>query len=117
VNEFRHLFEHQNQARGITGALYHHDGLFFQTLEGVPKEIDALLDRIKSDDRHTQFTLVNDVKNHERLFPDWGMHVFDSSLFDRNLSASIDRLRKLDDFVYQMHKIFLDDLYGKRPLV
>jgi hypothetical protein len=117
VNELRQLFEHKNLARDITGVLYHHEGLFFQTLEGIPNEVDALLDRIKSDNRHTQFTLVNGTKNYQRLFPDWGMHVFDSSLFDRNLSASIDRLRRLDDFVYQMHKIFLNDIYEKRPLI
>ena len=62
-----------NQLHQITGALLYHNGSFIQALEGPEKEVEALVELIKKDNRHQKINTFwrRSIKN--RSFPDWSM--------------------------------------------
>jgi EAL domain-containing protein (putative c-di-GMP-specific phosphodiesterase class I) len=62
-----------NRAAGVSGCLVHQDGYFMQMLEGKREALLALLDKIKTDPRHTDFRLVIEGPATRRVFRDWGM--------------------------------------------
>ena len=57
----------------ITGVLLYSDSHFVQYLEGDYKEITALYDKIKTDDRHKNIVLITTGPIKERSFPSWQM--------------------------------------------
>lgn len=64
----------QNNARdGITGALAFTDGRFVQVLEGRPADLENLLERLISDDRHTNLTILARRGVQARDFLGWDM--------------------------------------------
>src|ERR1700733_6276562 len=64
-----------NEREGLTGMLLHtdSDGSFFQVLEGAPESIDRLLQKLKLDKRHSNFTIIIREPIAERSFADWTM--------------------------------------------
>lgn len=62
-----------NTARAITGGLLISDGHFVQVLEGERSEVDALMDRIERDPRHTQVHIFFREVRDERRFGTWAM--------------------------------------------
>lgn len=69
-----------NKKIGITGILMASGSLFFQIIEGPPKEIDSLFKRILNDSRHENVMMLREEKGvPERLFPDWSMRKVDLS--------------------------------------
>lgn len=52
----------------ITGLLLYHEGTFVQLLEGEHTAVEALLDKIKSDRRHNQLTVMMDHQIRHRLY-------------------------------------------------
>lgn len=62
-----------NGAFDITGVLLYSDKQFVQYLEGEYKEIFALYDKIKKDDRHKNVALISSGKIDKRSFPSWQM--------------------------------------------
>ena len=64
----------RNNARhAITGALICRDDLYLQLIEGDEAPIGALFDRIATDDRHLDVTLLSRAVVDDRVFPDWAM--------------------------------------------
>lgn len=63
----------RNQPRQVTGVLVFSGGQFIQVLEGDAEQIDALLERIGTDERHTNFTLLSQGQVPGRTFGDWPM--------------------------------------------
>lgn len=63
----------RNMEAGITGALLYRNTTFIQFLEGPPAEIDALMDRIRVDDRHNNVRVLLVEAASERSFADWKM--------------------------------------------
>ena len=57
----------------ITGALALPDGKFVQVVEGGRRNVDALLARIRADDRHFNVVVLGDWAITARLFPGWAM--------------------------------------------
>jgi hypothetical protein len=58
----------------VTGILMASGDLFFQIIEGPPKNIERLYRKIVFDPRHTDVLLLRVEDNVEtRLFPDWSM--------------------------------------------
>jgi hypothetical protein len=57
-----------NQARDITGLLIFDGMRFCQQLEGRPKEVLALMDRICRDPRHTNIEIIHQGPLAERRF-------------------------------------------------
>lgn len=62
-----------NWDANITGALFYRDGSFIQFLEGAPADVDALMERIQNDSRHTNVRIVVDELTTVRQFSDWTM--------------------------------------------
>lgn len=63
----------RNLETGITGALLYRNTTFIQFLEGPPAEIEALMDRIRADDRHSSVRVLLVERASERSFGDWKM--------------------------------------------
>lgn len=57
----------------LTGFLIFADNRFFQVIEGPPASIDALMDRLKSDARHSSIEIISRREINERSFPRWRM--------------------------------------------
>lgn len=57
----------------ITGALALPDGKFVQVIEGARRDLDALMVRIRADDRHFNVVVLGDWPITARLFPGWVM--------------------------------------------
>jgi len=64
-----------NELNGLTGMLLHcdADGSFFQVLEGEPAAIDRLLQKLLSEKRHSNLTLIIREPIPERQFAGWTM--------------------------------------------
>lgn len=64
----------RNTLAGITGYLYFDKGRFMQYIEGDAEAIDALMERIRRDQRHAVQREVADNELKERRFPTWHMY-------------------------------------------
>jgi len=62
-----------NARDNITGALIVREDLYLQMLEGPEDAVEATYNRIKTDDRHVEVTLLVRRSANTRLFPDWSM--------------------------------------------
>jgi len=63
----------RNRSEGITGVLVTAGDLFFQTIEGPPPAIEALLDRLRRDDRHGDLVILHRKAVAVRQYPSWNM--------------------------------------------
>lgn len=63
----------RNRRLGVTGVLVSAGQSFLQVLEGGPEALDVLLQRIQSDGRHDQLTIIADQPARARHFSRWGM--------------------------------------------
>ena len=83
----------QNEPAGITGALLVTDHWFVQALEGERSPVQSLYERIRSDDRHEQVTLIEADDVESRVFSRWAMaQVSASGQADIPLEATEGRL-------------------------
>ena len=74
IIELGRLSSLNNQKLGLTGVLISVHEYFFQILEGEPLVLDALLEKIRSDSRHRDMTMLSvEYGLEHRLFRDWGM--------------------------------------------
>jgi hypothetical protein len=64
-----------NEALGLTGMLLHaeRDHSFFQVLEGEPRNIDVLLQKLLLDKRHSHLTIIIREPIARRSFAEWTM--------------------------------------------
>lgn len=63
----------RNAEAGVTGLLLYADQQFIQVLEGRREDVEATMERIRTDRRHRgiDVTLVEEIE--ERQFPEWWM--------------------------------------------
>lgn len=57
----------------LTGFLIFANNRFFQVVEGPPASIDALMERLESDARHSSIEIISRRDIDERSFPRWRM--------------------------------------------
>lgn len=57
----------------LTGFLIFADNRFFQVVEGPAVSIDALMNRLKSDARHSSIEIISRRDIDQRSFPRWRM--------------------------------------------
>ncbi len=62
-----------NQAIGVTGALLFTRFWFAQVLEGPRDAVEMIFERIQSDPRHGDVTVLSFLPAEQRSFPDWSM--------------------------------------------
>lgn len=64
-----------NGLNGITGLLIFNGTHFLQVIEGGAEAIDALVDNLRRDPRHTGFEIRDTSTIEKRSFPDWSMEL------------------------------------------
>lgn len=62
-----------NPARGVTGFLLHFDDHFLQFVEGPHASIEALMETLAHDPRHSDIEILYDKHGDTRLFGAWDM--------------------------------------------
>jgi hypothetical protein len=65
----------QNALDGVTGLLVFNGTHFLQIIEGSESAIEDLVERLRSDPRHTGFEIRDRRKLDARSFPDWSMEL------------------------------------------
>ena len=68
-----------NALVGVTGLLIFNGSRFLQIIEGPQQAIDALIERLRRDDRHSAFELRDSRFVACRAFPDWSMELLQVS--------------------------------------
>lgn len=97
--ELARLASECNSDLGITGYLWFNKGQFIQYIEGEAEALDALMERIKKDDRHQVLNHTTDSEVVTRRFPSWSM-----------------RYLREEDFVeISLENILADQLLLMRP--
>ena len=82
-----------NALEGITGLLIFNGTHFLQIVEGSPRAIDDLIERLRRDPRHHHLEIRDSREVDERSFPDWSMELVrvSASYFEARETVS-DRL-------------------------
>lgn len=76
--------QRNNRHRDVTGCLMYSGRHFAQTLEGAPRDLAPLLERIIADPRHNACQLLLDHPIERRRYPDWSMgYLYSLDLVDR----------------------------------
>jgi hypothetical protein len=81
-----------NLAQGITGMLLYGNETFLQAIEGEDAVIEALLDKINRDSRHSNIQVLSRKKIERRQYADWTMG------FERVTDESLGEIEGLTDF-------------------
>ena len=63
----------RNRRDGITGLLVAGGLRYLQVIEGPPTAIEALLRRLRADDRHLAMSILVDRRTRGASFPGWSM--------------------------------------------
>lgn len=69
--------EKNNAKAGITGMLLLSGEAFVQVLEGPPKAVNQLFQKIGKDERHHQIELIEFRSTAEPYFKEWNMRLVD----------------------------------------
>lgn len=72
-NEILRVSQRNNAQDDLTGFLHREGAFFIQFLEGPKAKLDHRLAIIKSDERHSDFEIIQSDPIETRLFPDWQM--------------------------------------------
>lgn len=98
-----------NESKNITGVLCYGDGCFFQCLEGERADVEHLYDRLLTDKRHRNITLLCKRTVPQRMFSLWSMKFM-------NVDAKIRRMLQVDKLeAFQPHSF--SDLMVERLLI
>lgn len=81
-----------NERLGVTGMLLYGNGTFLQALEGEDEVVDALVERICSDDRHAEIQMLRRQEIAERQYSEWSMG------FDEVSDEELEGIEGLRDF-------------------
>ena len=87
-----------NPVHGITGVLCFSEGIFLQVLEGGRSAVNQLYNRIASDTRHTEVTLLCYEEIGERRFAGWSMGQVNMSRLNPALLLKYSERPALDPF-------------------
>ena len=87
-----------NPALGVTGVLCFSEGIFLQLLEGGRQPVNQLYNRIATDPRHTDVTLLCYDEIGERRFAGWSMGQVNMSRLNPALLLKYSERATLDPF-------------------
>lgn len=97
--DIRKLFEFSkinNDKKGITGCLLHHDDTFIHFIEGTESKVRELYEKIKHDPRHTNLFVLHLEENVATLFTDFNFIFYPKG----NTTEEIRRKRMLFDTIF-----------------
>jgi len=103
AEEVRALAAHSaenNRRVNISGALLSVGDHFMQVLEGDMSTISSLFERIRLDPRHTDVQSLLCKHVSRRLYPQWGMQLFDPQ---SDAKLDLNRLNRLIE-EFQIHR-------------
>ncbi len=89
----------RNKLSNVSGFLVFTRNNFIQVLEGSQVDVQATFDRIKTDNRHTDFNIIDTLHCHSRAFPNWlmgAMHddiVVQEAMLNAGISGNADLTR------------------------
>lgn len=75
LREILQTARHLNALEGITGLLLFDGSRFLQIIEGGEAAIDDLVERLRSDPRHSAFEMRDERFVDRRSFEDWSMEL------------------------------------------
>ncbi len=75
LEDIHRTARNSNALNGITGLLIFNGTHFLQVIEGMEDAVDALVDNLRRDPRHTGFEIRDMSFVEERSFPDWSMEL------------------------------------------
>ena len=87
-----------NPNTGITGVLCFSEGIFLQVLEGGRDAVNKLYNRVASDTRHTEVTLLCYEEIGERRFAGWSMGQVNMGRLNPGLLLKYSETAALDPF-------------------
>jgi len=89
----------RNHGRDLSGVLLYSQGHFIQLLEGVAMHVANVYSRICADPRHDRLRTLyfGPAPNNERIYPSWGMGVFDLEHTDEDPTQFDALWRMLND--------------------
>lgn len=73
LEEILRISRENNAQLGITGMLLYGNKTFIQIMEGEEKVVNALIEKIKRDPRHTDFHVLKKKTIERREYSDWSM--------------------------------------------
>ncbi len=100
-----------NPAEGITGLLWHNEGVFIQVLEGGRDAVNARYKRIVMDDRHESPILLTYQEIAERRYAGWSMGQVNLNRLNPALLLKYSETQKLDP--YRMSGAMLTALFDE----
>ncbi len=86
-----------NKEQGITGALLFSEGCFAQVLEGPQESVEAAMEEIACDPRHTGITILYTQQTDTRSFPNWSMAYAGEDHKAPERSIRIDSMNSIDE--------------------
>lgn len=78
-----------NSQKNITGCLLFSNNIFLQLLEGKKEDVKNLYHSIKKDKRHSNITLLIEQEVNERMFPDWSLAFYESTITNADMNQFI----------------------------
>ncbi|MEM1409387.1 MAG: BLUF domain-containing protein [Pseudomonadota bacterium] len=73
LNDIIEESRRSNAKIDVTGVLIHHQGRFFQCIEGPHQKVSELLEKIERSSKHDQIDVLLNERITERLFGCWAM--------------------------------------------
>ena len=102
-----------NAARGIVGSLLFGDGCFLQCLEGNADVVDALYERIRTDPRHRDVTVLSRRDISSTSFGAWSMKYAPGEAPLRRLMQTL-AMDRFDPYLMSPHDIEAAVAYMER---
>ena len=93
-----------NEARDVTGALIHVDGVFLQVLEGERSTLETLIASIDADARHDSMKVFHQAEIPERAFDDWSMAWLTPRVSDMSRWAGLEGAASIDELLDHVHR-------------
>lgn len=75
LNDIHQTARHLNALDGVTGLLLFDGSRFLQIIEGAEAAIDNLVERLRSDPRHSAFEVRDERFVEQRSFEGWSMEL------------------------------------------
>ena len=79
LRELLDIARTNNAAQGVSGMLVYHEGSFIQVLEGERVAVESVYEKIETDERHSNQTVLLRGDIEHRTFESWAMAFLPSS--------------------------------------
>lgn len=92
LNAIHQSARHSNALDGITGILIFNGVNFLQVLEGSSNAVEAMLERLRRDPRHSSLEVRDHRRIDRRQFPQWSMELVRVDTDWQDAQADLDKV-------------------------